>query len=91
MSQKFYKQQRMNFGKRQINGIHQHLAGLHPFFEGMRAALKALTQHVNPSGRLKRPRPQSRCSTAKAAIVVESNACVVELAVVRLGRKSDLA
>ena len=39
--------------KRQISGIRQHLAGLHPFFQAMRATLKALTQHVNPQWEVK--------------------------------------
>jgi hypothetical protein len=41
--------------KRQISGIHQHLAGLHPFFQGIRETLKALTKYVNPQWELKTP------------------------------------
>ncbi|KAL2056566.1 hypothetical protein ABVK25_002960 [Lepraria finkii] len=40
---------------RQISRIHQHLAGLHPFFHGMRETLKALTIQINPEWEVQTP------------------------------------
>lgn len=44
-----------DFQTRRVNELHQHLAALYPFFEGMRTALKALTKHINPQWELKTP------------------------------------
>ena len=61
----FTKQHEVTFKIRQINGIHQHLVGLHPFFQAMRATLKALTQHVNPQWEVKTPTTPAKMQHGK--------------------------
>ncbi len=49
----------INFEKRQIDRLNQHLAALHPFFKAMRTTLKVLTEHVDRQWEVKTPTPTS--------------------------------
>lgn len=54
-SQTVHERAESDFEKRQISGILEHLAALHPFFQGIRGTLKVLTQHINPQWEVKTP------------------------------------